>query len=107
MPYKFDTDKMKLPAKIGVDRRIKLTEDQKDEIRMLWKSGEHSQRGLARMYGVNKRLISFILFPEKQQANLDRRKERGGWKLYYDKEKHAESVRSHRRHKQEIAKKGL
>ena len=38
---------------------------------------------LARMFKVNKRLIQFILFPERKQKNLEDRRARGGWEQYY------------------------
>lgn len=97
MPYK--TDKIRL--KPDQDRRIKLTEEDKKEIIELSERGK-SQRWLADFFGVSRRLIQFIIFPEKLAENKKRREERGGWRIYYDKEKHAQYTRSHRRYKHEI-----
>lgn len=82
------------------DRRIKLTEEQRQEIREN-KAGL-SQRKLAKLYGVSRRLISFIVNPDSYERNKELRKD----KDYYDKEKHREYVKSHRRYKQDLFVKG-
>jgi hypothetical protein len=86
------------------DRRIKLTDEQKDEIKSL--GDNHSQRELARMYGVSRRLIQFIIYPEKLEENKKRRAERGGSAVYYDKEKHRQSMKEHRDYKKSLIEKG-
>ena len=100
MPYK--CEKIILPE--NLDRRIKLSEAQKQEIRNL--KHEHSQRALAKMYDVSRRLIQFILDPEKLSNNLKAREERGGSKIYYDKDKHTEAMRDHRQYKHALYKSG-
>lgn len=102
----------------ALDRRVMLTQEQKDEIRKRAKAHAYralygikgeaiSQRILAREYGVSRRLIQFILDDNKYQENLKRRQERGGWKQYYDKEKHATKTKEHRNYKKELYQKGL
>ncbi|MCF7796002.1 hypothetical protein K9M42_02815 [Patescibacteria group bacterium] len=98
MPYKFQYTKVHLPK--NKDRRRKLTDKQKKEIKELY--GTISQRKLAKMFGVSRRLITFIGDPEKHKANLKARKERGGWKQYYDKNKHKKYMKNYRRYKQKI-----
>ncbi|MFW6024990.1 MAG: hypothetical protein ACOCRX_01480 [Candidatus Woesearchaeota archaeon] len=98
MPYLFETNKIHLPK--NKDRRRKLTDGQKKEIRKLY--GKYSQRKLAKMFGVSRRLIVFIGDPEKHKANLKARKARGGWKCYYDKKKHREQMKKHRKYKHNI-----
>lgn len=88
------------------DRRVKVTPQQKVEIRALYEAGGISQRKLALMFGVSRRLISFILFPEKQAENIKLRQERGGTMRYYDKEKHRKTVKEHREYKEKLYKKG-
>ena len=106
MPYKHEYNNSKIPEKH--DKRIKLTKSQKQEIYSIYNEyGAYSQRELASMYGVSRRLITFIVNPEAQQANLERYQERGGSKQYYDKDKHTIAMRTHRRHKHELSKKGL
>lgn len=98
MPYKFE----KIPLLVNTmnDKRRKLTQEQKDEIAAL--KGTISQRECAKLYNVSRRLITFIWNPEKHTENLQRRKERGGSKIYYDKEKHKNYMMTHRKHKQKI-----
>jgi hypothetical protein len=101
MPYK--SEKIKI-EKTEHDKRVKLSDEQRQEIKEN-KLGLSLSK-LAEMYGVSKRLIQFILDPEKQKRNLELREERGGSKIYYDKEKHNESVKKHRRYKQKLFIKG-
>ena len=104
MPFKFESDKKKIPREPGKDRRVKLTEAQKGEILNL--AVTLSQRELAARFSVSRRTIQFILDPAKRAANLERREQRGGSKAYYDRESHTESVRRHRQHKKQLADKG-
>lgn len=100
MPYKHETDKTPMPR--SKDRRVKLTDQQRDEIA----ANEEclSQRQLAEKYKVSRRTIQFILKPESLIQNRQRHQERGGWKQYYDKNHHTESIREHRRYKQKVLK---
>lgn len=98
MPYKFQTDKVPLPR--NKDRRIKLNGDQRREIR----ESTLSQRKLAALYGVSRRLIQFVRDPQRLLDNRARREERGGWAHYYNKDKHRGSMKSHRRYKQGVLK---
>ena len=100
MPYKFQTDKLKIPR--CKDRRVKLTDQERDEIKRLY--GKISQRKLASLYGVSRRLIQFIGDPSKHEQNLKRRSERGGSMIYYNKEKHTTQIREHRQYKNELNK---
>ena len=96
MPNK-KLESFRVPRVKGIDKRIKLTNEQRAEIRD--NSLGLSQRGLAEKYGVSRRTIQFIIAPDKHAQNLQRRAERGGAMQYYDKEKHAEYMRTHRAHK--------
>lgn len=93
MPYK--TDKIKLPE--AFDRRRKLTSLQRLEIRNKYLTGAYSQRQLASNYGVSRRLIQFIIDPEKEQKN---RLVSG--KKVYTKEVWAKVKREHRAYKHRI-----
>lgn len=97
MPYK--SEKMKI-AGTDKDRRIKLTDEKRNEIIAL--KGKISQRKCAELYGISRRSVQFLWNPEKLEENKQRRQERGGWRQYYDKEKRAEAVKEHRRYKQDI-----
>lgn len=101
MPFKYETDKLKIQKKD--DRRIKLTDADKEEIRYRYlRVGGVSQRELAREYGVSRRSIIFAIYPERREANYKQRVARGGSKQYYDKDKHTEAIREHRRYKKEL-----
>jgi len=99
MPYKFATDHKHLPE--DKDRRRKLTREDRSAIRKL-ASSDISQRELARMFGVSRRTIYFVLHPDKLEENKQLRRDRGGWKQYYDRDKNTKTMREHRRYKQTI-----
>ena len=98
MPYSFESNKTPLPR--SKDRRVKLTDS--DRLAIYNNVESKTQRQLASQYGVSRRLIGFIQRPETLKKNLERREERGGWKQYYDKDEHADSMREHRRYKNEV-----
>ena len=97
MPYKFQTQKIKLPA--GKDRRVKLSEEDKQQIRTLHLAGI-GIREIARRYQdqCSRRLIQFVLFPERlKTVNYP-----GHWEKYYDTAKHTIAMRKHRQYKAKI-----
>ena len=95
-----------LIEKTSFDRRVKLTDEDKELIRKISKEENLSQRELARKFNVSRRLIQYVLDPEKLTENKRIREERGGSKQYYDKEKHREYMKDHRRYKQDLYIKG-
>jgi hypothetical protein len=96
MPGKFE--KKHIPTHLK--RSAKLTDKQRAEIRE--NVDGLSQRALAERYGVSRRTIQFILDPEKLEENKKRRAERGGSKIYYDRETHTAAMRDHRRYKKRL-----
>lgn len=105
MPYK--SEKIKIEG-TKLDRRRKLTEDQKDYIRWLRKEEGLSQRKLAAMFGVSRRLITFILDPEKEKKSKVRAKQlRQEGRYKYTKEQWAETMKEHRHYKEKLHKDGL
>lgn len=95
MPFK--TDEIALNDKF-LDRRAKLLDCQK-EMAKYWHKQGSSIRAIARMFKVDKRTIQFLLYPERLIENKKRRQERGGTMAYYNKEKHKEQMKEHRRYK--------
>lgn len=93
MPYK--SEKCKIEG-TQYDRRIKLSKDDKETIVKLSAEGE-SQRSLARMFGVSRRLIQFIIDPSKMEANRERLK-----KMRYVDRNHTKAMRECRRYKQRL-----
>lgn len=88
---------------IGIenDKRIKIPKEDYPYIKQRHKNGE-AIRAIARSYDVDKRLIQFILFPERLELNKKLRKERGGWKQYYNTDTRREEMRKFRKHKREL-----
>lgn len=104
MPYKSNNVPINNEA---YDRRVKLTNEDKNNIIAEYKEGNISIRGLAKKYGVDKRLIQFTLFPERKQHAKKLFAERQKDGRYYDKEKHNEYMKKHRKHKHDLYQEGL
>lgn len=100
MPSKYD--KMRLPHHL--DKRVRLTDGQKIEIKSRVESGD-SIHSLAAEYGVSRRTIQFAAYPDRYEKALAQRKER--WRTaysdgrYYDREAQAVACRDIRRRKKE------
>ena len=101
MPAKTDVYRIKDPF---LDKRIKLLPCQRQMV-IWWYSAGESIGAIAIRFKVNKRLVQFILFPERLEENKQRRLERGGWEQYYDKSVHSVSTKRHRDYKKHILNK--
>lgn len=101
MPY--TSEKIKIEG-TKFDRRVKLTQKDRDKIRMLRVEG-WGIRAIARAYPwVSRRLIQFVLFPER----LATVNYAGHWKKYKPTKKHwAKTMREHRRYKQSLYTHGV
>lgn len=101
MPYK--SSNIRLPEKL--DRRVKLTAEDKDIIRARYSQGE-SSRSLGKEYGVCHKTILLIVNPAMKAANDQRIKEH--WREY---QKHGEEwnavMKEHRCYKESLYRKGL
>lgn len=91
----------------SLDRRVKLTNDDKELIKYLREEEEISYQKLANQFKVSKRTIIFICKPETLEACKKKRAERGGWKQYYNKEQNTISQKEHREYKRNLFKSGL
>jgi hypothetical protein len=89
-------------ASAFLDRRVKLLPCQRERIHQMYHNEGVGIRHLSRVFNVNKRLIQFICFPERQKKNLELREDRGGSSQYYDRLKHRESMADHRSYKRQI-----
>ena len=107
MPYKFETEKKIIGNHPGLDKRYKLTSEDKENIQKDYKTGTISINSLAKKYNVSKRTIQFTLFPERKKRNQELQKERRKDGRYYDRENHRAYVKAHRNHKKELDKQGL
>jgi predicted DNA-binding protein (UPF0251 family) len=104
MPYKSDKLPINNPK---YDKRVKLTDEDKESIRIEYETGLISQRDLAKKYSVSRRLIQFVLSPEKQAVAREQFLERQKDGRYYDRERHNEQMKRHRNHKKELYKKRI
>lgn len=87
------------------DRRLKLTEEQREEIILLHEQGM-SQRKLAIKFNVDRKTIYNTLNNDKYLEQLERRKKEQAHLKYYDKEQNTITKREHRRYKQKLYLKG-
>ena len=98
MPYKVETLAIN---DAFLKRSAKLIPCQKEMV-IYWHNRGLSQRKLAALFNVSRRLITFIIDPAKHTDNLERRRERGGSKQYYNKDKHTEAIKEHRKYKHKL-----
>jgi hypothetical protein len=98
MPSKTDLLALKDPF---LKKSCKLLPCQKEMVKHWYDKGT-SITQIARDFKVSKRLIQFILFPERQKLNLEYRQQRGGSMIYYKKEKQTKAIKKHRHYKKEI-----
>lgn len=99
MPYK--TEKMKLPPEL--DRRRKISNEQKEEIKHKYASGLYSLNKLAKEYEVSKKLILITVNSESRRKSEEYIKEH--WRDYRpDKAEWAAIMREHRAYKNRVLK---
>jgi len=98
MPLKLD--KIKLPA--GKDRRVKITDVERQEIKERYIPFKISLRMLAREYKISPRMVYWILYPDKLQIAKEQYKERRKDGRYYHCVKHTRAVHSLREYKREL-----
>lgn len=101
MPYK----SVKIKLKKSQDRRIKLNESQKEDIKKLYATGLYSLNGLAKQYNVSKKTV--LLIVNKDSADKAKQYRKEHWKEWQRKgEEWNKVVREHRRYKQKLYKEG-
>lgn len=104
MPHKIEKIAINNPTH---DKRVKLTDKNREDIRKDYETGLFSQRDLAKKYSVSRRTIQFTLYPERQEIARKQFSERQKDGRYYSKDKHSQYMKSHRSHKKELYDKGL
>jgi predicted DNA-binding protein (UPF0251 family) len=85
-----------------LDKRVKLSDENRIEIVRLYHRESISKNELARRFGVHKKTIGNVLDPEKYQKRLKLNKETKIHKKYYDSEKRKEYNRRHLEYKKEL-----
>ena len=101
MPYKSEKIKLK-----GLqDRRKKLTDKQREEIKKLYGTGCYSLNGLAKQFDVSKKTILLIVNSNSAEKAKQYRKEH--WKEWQRKgEEHNEAIKKTRKYKHTLYKNG-
>lgn len=101
MPYK--SEKIKLSKE--QDRRVKLTDKQREEIKELYGTGFYSLNDLAKQFKVSKKTI--LLIVNKNSAEKAKRYRKEHWKEWQgSKEEHREAIKNTRRYKHSLYKEG-
>lgn len=94
-------ESLKIPK--NLDRRYKLNDLQRIEIKQKYKTGNYSQRRLAKEYNVSRRLISFILDENKRKKSDEQLKiRRSDGRYKADKEKRANAVKNYRQYRRQL-----
>lgn len=101
MPYKSE----KIRLKGMQDRRKRLTDKQREEIKELYGMGNYSLNDLAREYNVSKKTILLIVNKESAERAKEYRKEHWREWARTGKERN-EAVKKYRKYKQELYKSG-
>ena len=101
MPYKSEKIKLK-----GLqDRRKKLTDNQREEIRELYETGLYSLNDLAKKYNVSKKTI--LLMVNKDSYEKAKQYSKEHWKDHQRKgEEHNKAIMNTRKYKHELMLKG-
>ena len=101
MPYKIEKIKLK-----GLqDRRKKLTDEQRKEIKELYGTGCYSLNGLAKRFNVSKKTILLIVNENSAERAKQYRKE--NWREWQGtKEEHREAIKKTRYYKHQLYKEG-
>ena len=89
------------------DKRVKLTDEEREEIYNVYRDGLFSQRELATLFDVSRRTVQFIIAPEKLIENKIRRAERGGSKQYYNTQANTLAQKEHREYKKILLNSGV
>lgn len=98
MPYK--SEKIKIQGTM-LDRRRKLSEETKEQIKKEYATGLIGQRPLAKKYGVSRKTIQIIVNPEIAEKSKQRIKEH--WRDYQSfGDKHNEYAKNTRRYKHSL-----
>lgn len=101
MPYKSEKIKLK-----GLqDRRKRLTDEQREEIKKLYGTGRYSLNGLAKQFDVSKKTI--LLIVNKDSAEKAKQYRKDHWKEWQRHgEEHNKAIKNTREYKHKLYKEG-
>jgi len=90
-------------SNLGVDRRKKLSDEDKQKIKELYASGLYSYNDLKEIYKVSKSTIRFIVKPNSYDLFLEQNNEYK--KANYNKEKRRKYMREYRNKRKQLINK--
>lgn len=88
------------------DARIKITDEDKQEIKELYQRNISIHEISRRLSPISRRAIQFILFPERLEQLKKINKETEHYKRFYNKDKHTIAMRKHRARKKSLLEQG-
>lgn len=97
MPHWFEKEKLKIP--VDKDRRYKLSPEERNHVKELIAYGATIEY-VARMYKVARATIKMIVDDDYREQVYA--KKRGKWREYYNKERHAQNIKSYRHYKKKV-----
>ena len=100
MPHFFEKYHLKVSRE--QDRRVKISDAMRKTIIKRYYADGISQRQIAMSTGVSRRMVSFILFPEKYEKARQQYKERRLDGRYYNKEKNKMAIQKTREYKKSL-----
>lgn len=80
------------------DKRRKLSDEDKEKIKKSYIKGVYGCQRIAKEWGISKRMVQFIVDSAKREKAQELYKKRRVDGRYYEKEKHTEAMRRHRKH---------
>lgn len=104
MPYKSERKGLVIPREYK--RNIKLSEEDKRAIVDARRFGTSYQK-IADQFGVSKKRVIQICNPEIEERDRKRLKECRKERRFYDKEKHRNYIKNHRKYKYALMNNGL
>lgn len=100
MPYKSDRKGVLIPRELK--RNIKLSLEEREEIKRIRREDGVSYQKIANAFGVSKRLVIFICNPDIEKRAKERLREAKRQGKYYYKDKNTAAVRETRRYKHKL-----
>lgn len=87
------------------DGRRRISDEVRQEILEL--KGKMTQRDVAELFGISRRMVQFIWYPDVYEAYREKRRQEKSWAKYYSAKKHREYMRRHRSKKRELLNQGI
>jgi hypothetical protein len=88
-------------TKESQDGRRKLPTSEHEAVRQDYQS-THSQRETARHFNISRRLVVFILYPERNQQRQEANRKNKSHLKYYEKDKRKKAIYKYRQKKQAL-----